>query len=357
MLRHARQRKIDLNWTFYCAHGRPGEKDEEARALGARVVHSPTPISRKANFVRALRTELRRGKYDVLHCHHDLVNAVYLLAAAGLPIRRRIVHAHNADEALPTPSIFKQRLYREPMRQVCLAIADRVVGISNHTLDTFLGGRVRRPRRDLVHYYGVDPAPFENTACDRAGFRNELGLPAEALILLFAGRMVPEKNPVFAVDVLAKMHSLEPRVVLVFAGAGSQEQVVAARARELGVEHATRLLGWRNDVSRIMCCSDWFILPHPERPMEGLGLAVVEAQLAGLRLLLSRGIPDDPLLGAACFRRLPLVRPEQWAKAAMELLQSQIPSCADARAALADSAFAMDRALAELISLHKLEDD
>ena len=78
--------------------------DDKARALGARVIHSPVPHREKAEFVRVLRTELRRGEYDVLHCHHDIVSAVYLLAASGIPIRRRIVHVHNADEALPTPS-------------------------------------------------------------------------------------------------------------------------------------------------------------------------------------------------------------------------------------------------------------
>ena len=183
--------------------------------------------------------ELRRGEYDVLHCHHDIVSAVYLLAALGMRIRRRIVHVHNADEAVLTPSRLKQRIYREPMRQVCLSMADRIVGISNHTLDTFLAGRARRPGRDLVHYYGLDPTPFENVAADRVGFRRQLDLPEDARILLFAGRLVPEKNPVFAVDVLANLRRIEARAVAVFAGAGSEEMDVLARARELGVENSS----------------------------------------------------------------------------------------------------------------------
>ena len=133
--------RTDLDWTFYCILEQPGAMDEEARALGARVIHSPVPIARKMEFVRALRAELRRGEYDVLHCHHDIVSAVYLLAAVGLPIERRVVHVHNADESVLTPSRWKQRLYREPMRLACLNLADRMVGISNHTLDTFLSGR------------------------------------------------------------------------------------------------------------------------------------------------------------------------------------------------------------------------
>jgi glycosyltransferase involved in cell wall biosynthesis len=353
MLGHAGKRALEVDWSFYCMVGQPGAMDEKARTLGASVIRSPIPIVRTAAFIRALRTELRRGEYDVLHCHHDILSAVYLLAATGMPIRRRIVHVHNADEALPTPSLLKQRMYREPMRRVCLKIADRIVGVSNHTLDTFLGGRARRPERDSVHYYGLDPTPFENVTADRAGLRRQLGLPHDAFILLFGGRLVPEKNPVFVVDVLANLRCIAPRAVAVFAGAGSLEMGILARARELGVENSVRLLGWRNDLPEIMSCSDWFILPHPEHPVEGFGLAIVEAQLAGLRMLLSRGILDEPLLSTACFRRLALSDgPDVWAKAAMDFLRDPLPSRAAALAALRESPMNMDRALKGLLELH-----
>jgi glycosyltransferase involved in cell wall biosynthesis len=352
-LRHARKRNIDVDWTLYCALGQPGEMEREARALGARVIYSPVPLAAKMQFIRALRTELRRGDYNVLHCHHDLVSAVYLVAAAGLPIDRRIVHVHNADETIPTPNYLKQRLYREPMRRICLAMADHIVGISNHTLDTFLAGRSRRSGRDVVHYYGVDPTPFQNNTADRAGFRRQLGLPENALILLFAGRLVPEKNPAFAVDVLSDLQHMRPQAVAVFAGAGSQEQAVVTRARELGIDNSVRLLGWRPDLPEIMGCSDWFILPHPEHPMEGFGLAVIEAQLAGLRLLLSMGIPDDPILPIAVFRRLSLsTGPQEWAKAAIKLLHDPEPSRSEGLEALKQSPMDMDRALDALLEFH-----
>ena len=354
MLGHARRRGVEVDWAFYCSLPQPGVMDDRARALGARVIHSPVPIGRKLEFVRALRNELPRGEYDVVHCHHDLISAVYLLAAAGLPIHRRIVHVHNADESVLTPSPWKQRLYREPMRMVCLTLADRIVGISSHTLDTFLAGRHRRAQRDSVHYYGVDSTRFEMAVGDRLKFRRDLGVADNSRILLFAGRMVPEKNPVFAVDVLAEMRRLDPATVGVFVGAGSLEEKARRRCAELGVENAVRFLGWRDDVPEIMCCSDWFILPHPEDPVEGFGLAIVEAQLAGLRMLLSRGILDDPLLPTASFRRLALAEgPQVWAKAAMELLEQPAPSRAAALAALRESPFDMDTALNDLVSLHK----
>ena len=352
MLAHGHTLGKALNWTFYCQLSTPGALNDRVLALGARIISSPVPLSRTRAFITALRTELRRGNYEVLHCHHDLVSAVYLTAAAGLPIKRKLVHVHNADENIPTPNPAKAALLRGPMRWICLT-ADTVVGISDHTLDTFLAGRRRKPGRHMVHYYGVNSEPFQQKNLDRAALRQSLGFPEDALILLFAGRITPEKKTVFAVEVLAELCRLDPRVMGVFAGAGSLETAVAVRAQQLGIANRLRMIGWRTDLPAVMCASDWFILPRPEHPMEGFGLAVVEAQLAGLRLLLSLGISDDPLLPTAVFRRLSLSQsPAVWARAAVDLWKQPAPSRTDALAALAHSPMAMDHALDALLALH-----
>jgi glycosyltransferase involved in cell wall biosynthesis len=353
MLAYSRTRGTNVDWTFYCTLDQPGAEDERVGALGARIVRTPAPLSRPLAFARALREELIRGSYDIMHCHHDLVSGLYLGAALGLPIGLRLVHVHNADENVLTPRPLRQYLYRPLLRQTCLRLADRIVGISDHTLDTMLAGRRRRPGRDIIHYYGVDPAPFEAASGNRTAFRRSLGLSDDALILLFGGRITPEKNPVFAVDVLAALVAREPRATGVFAGAGSLEGAVLARATELGVVDRIRMIGWRRDLPEVMSASDWFILPRPEHPMEGFGLAVVEAQLAGLRMLLSRGVPDDPLLPSAVFRRPALsAGPEAWAQAAVEMLAEPAPCRKAALRALASSPMAMDRALDHLLSFH-----
>jgi glycosyltransferase involved in cell wall biosynthesis len=356
MLAYARHRGEAADWSFYGAFGLPGARDRDAEALGARVILSPVGIGQKLAFVRALRAELERGRYDVLHCHHDLVSGVYLGAATGLPIARRIVHAHNLDESVLTPSALKQAVLRPTLRRVCLAMADLIVANSPHALDAFLAGRPRDPNRHRVNYYGIDPGPFASASGDRAAFRKSLGLAPDTPALLFAGRMTPEKDPVFAVDVLAALRRRLPQAVAVFAGAGDLENAVRERADDLGQTAAVRLLGWRAEIAEVMCAADWFILPHPHHPLEGFGMAVVEAQLAGLRLLLSLGVSEAPLLPGAAARRLSRdAGAEAWADAAVELWRAPALSRAAALAELAASPMDLDFALADLTSLHRLE--
>jgi glycosyltransferase involved in cell wall biosynthesis len=353
MLRHARKKGIELDWTFYCTLGKPGDMDDEARELGARVVHSPSPLGEKRAFMSGLRSEVVRGNYDVMHSHHDLVSAVYLVATQGTSLQRRIVHIHNSADALPSRAGLKQDVLKGMMREICLITADRIVGNSNNSLNTFLNGRARRNGRDVVHYCGVDAAPFAGSAPDRAAFRRSLNLPGNSRILLFAGRMVPEKDPLFAVDVLAQMRRNNSSVAGVFVGAGPLSDAVSDRIARLGLADCFRDMGWRPDVAGIMSCSDCFIQPGPEEPMEGLGLAVVEAQLAGLPLLFSLGIPDDALLPSASFRRVPRAAgANAWAEAALSLIDSPEPSRETALRELKSSPFDMDFALNDLLRLH-----
>jgi glycosyltransferase involved in cell wall biosynthesis len=354
MLRHAVSSGVPVDWTFYCTFPRRGALDEEARNLGATVIYSRHELRETAQFVRGLRKTIAVGDYDVLHCHHDLVNAVYLLAAIGLSPRRRIAHVHNADEALPVSGRMKLRALRAPMRAMCLALADRVVGISEHTLDTFLAGRARHPTRDRVHYYGVQAAAFETDGDQRRVIRQQLSISSDAKVVLFGGRMVPVKNPGFAIDVLEELIAVERGTVLVFAGSGSSEEPVRARAAELGVAEHTRFLGWRSDMPAIMNASDLFILPRLEQPLEGFGLAVIEAQLAGLPVLVSMGVTEEPILPTAAFARLPLAAgSREWALAAAQLLALPRPSRQAAHDALRGSRFDMDAALADMLSLYE----
>jgi glycosyltransferase involved in cell wall biosynthesis len=349
----------DLDWTFYTVLQRPGRFDDAARGMGARVINSPVALDAKISFVRELRRQLQRGKYDVLHCHHDVVSALYLAAAVGLPISRRIVHVHNADLHVPTGNPRKSTALREPMRRLCLLLADRIVGISNYTLDHFLSNGKRKSRRDVVLYYGIDTAPYHAAPACRKALLASLDLPGNARILLFAGRMVEYKNPLFLVDLLDAIAEEEPDAYAVFAGAGPLEEKVHDRAQWLGVEDRVRVLGWREDTVSLMQGADLFVFPRAEETTtdvgrEGLGLVVVEAQAAGLPSLLSRGIPDDAIVDASLCTVMPLSEGSKaWGDRARDVLAAPRPDRAIGLAAIESSDFALEAGFRNLLALHR----
>ena len=311
----------EYHWTFFCTLGKPGRLDDQVRQLGGEIIYSQHPIGSKRAFFTSLRTTLKEGHYDVLHCHHDFVSAIYLWAALGTPIRKRIVHIHNTDEGIPTPSALKQFLLKEPMRQTCLRLADNIVGISREALTRFTQGAPARPGRDRVVYYGVDTSPFRQQISTREQFRLELGFSAKSKVLLFTGRMTAIKNPLFVVEILAHLARTEPNVVALFAGAGPLETTVRELAEQNQIADRVKVLGWRDDVATIMRLSDVLIFPRLEEPKEGLGLVLVEAQAAGLPVLASLSITEDVQVVPGLVEILPLSAGHRsWAERVSALL-------------------------------------
>jgi len=353
MFAAASARGDKAHWTFFCILGKPGKLDDEVRRLGGEIIYSPHPIGEKRSFFLNLRKVIRNGNYDVLHCHHDFVSAVYLSASIGSSIRKRIVHVHNTDEGLLTPSAAKQFLFKEPMRQACLRLADNVVGISHETLSKFTQRAEPKAGRDKIVYYGIDTASFYRHVEPRKQFRVSLGFQADARVLLFTGRMAPIKNPCFLVEILEALVKFEPRAVAIFAGAGELESKVLELAKQKGIAERVRVTGWRDDAEMLMRLSDLFVFPRVEEPTEGLGLVLVEAQAAGLPILASPSMTDDVKVIPELFTVLPLsAGADAWAKAANEILSRPQPMSSECLAKIEASPFSLDAGVSNLLALY-----
>lgn len=340
-----------IEWTFYCVLGERGRHDDLARSLGAEVIHSQFPIGDKLRFLRGLRETMKQGRFDVLHSHHDIMSAAYLVAALGLPFKQRIVHLHNTSTSLPTPNRLKAALVREPMRRACLRHADRIVGISQEALESLSPADTKTEVDRSVIHYAVDTSRFAGKG-NRAAVRTELNIADDDKVLLFVGRMVDYKNPAFLIEMLAALR--DPKCVAVFAGAGDQKDRVASLAKEKGLQSSVRVLGYRDDVHRLMQAADLLIWPSLEEPMEGLGLGIVEAQAAGLPVLMSRSVPREAIVASELVEVAALGDGARaWADKANQILRRERP---DARACLAQveaSSFSMAAGVRNLMSLYE----
>lgn len=346
------EHKVD--WGFYAILGHKGRLDSAIIDRGGKIVYSPVAMANKLQFLSALRCSIIEGGYDILHCHHDVVSAVYLLAAAGLPIKKRIVHVHNTSLGLPTRSRLKNTLLREPMRQMCLRWADNIVGVSDAALDAFLQGGRRKLRRDMVIHCGIDMAPFRRKPQNRAEFLKSLGLPADARVLLFVGRMIEYKNPCFVIEVLAHIAKQNSTVCAVFAGAGPLEDAVRRQARQHSLDDRVRVLGWQEDIAAHMQACDMLIWPGLEEPKEGLGLGVVEAQAAGLPVLMSMSVPKDAIVVPELVSVVPLAAGARaWAEKAIFILGKENTGRDASFAKIESSSFSNENSTANIMALYE----
>jgi glycosyltransferase involved in cell wall biosynthesis len=346
-----------VHWTFFCVLGKEGSLDALARNIGADVIHSRYEVGDKVRFMRSLREVMKTGNYDILHCHHDIMSAAYLAASVGLPFRKRIVHIHNTSLSLPTPSRVKAELVREPMRQMCLRMADEIVGISSDALRSLVGEGKRDPERHHVVHYAVDMERFFQAPVDREKFRCELGFPAEAKILLFVGRLNYYKNPSFVIEILEHAARADKNVIAVFAGVGHDARSISELAAQKSLSERVRLIGFRDDVPNLMVNSDVLIWPSVEEPKEGLGLGIVEAQAASLPVLMSRSVPAEAIVIPELIDVLPLAAgPKAWAVRVADILKRPPLSRQESNQRVEASSFSMAAGVSKLLELYHTRD-
>jgi glycosyltransferase involved in cell wall biosynthesis len=353
VFRHSIELYPNFEWTFFCVLPRSGEFDVTARQLGAEVIHSRYEIGDKIRFLSSLREVMKKGNYDILHCHHDVMSAPYLISSTGLPFSKRIVHIHNTAVSLPTPSRLKTNLFRRPMRQICLRMADQIVGISTDALESLIGKRRREAGRHSVVHYGIDTARFHQNSSEPAEFRKGLGFDPESKVLLFVGRLVEYKNPKFVISVLEQLQHLHEQIVAVFAGRGDQENELREIVKNKSLENRVRMIGFRDDIPNLMLNSDLLLWPSAEDPKEGLGLGIVEAQAAGLPILMSRSVPDEAIVIPELVSVLPLAAgPKAWGDKVLNILRQRHLTRTQALTQVEASSFSLTRGVSSLMALY-----
>jgi glycosyltransferase involved in cell wall biosynthesis len=126
---------------------------------------------------------------------------------------------------------------------------------------------------------GVSAARFERHI-DVTAARRRYHIGAGDPVVLFSGRMEWQKGPDLLMEAMPAVLRAHPGAKLVYVGDGSMRPGVENRARNLGVAHAVRLLGRRDEaeIAALYQASDVVCLPSRNEPF---GIVILEAWSAG----------------------------------------------------------------------------
>ncbi|GGN25861.1 D-inositol-3-phosphate glycosyltransferase [Streptomyces fuscichromogenes] len=236
----------------------------------------------------------RPGHYDLVHSHYWLSGHVGWLAAQrwGVPLvhamhtMAKVKNANLADGDTPEPAA---RVIGETQ---IVAAADRLIANTSEEAGELVRHYVADPAKVAVVHPGVNLDRFR-PADGRAAARARLGLPQDALIPVFAGRIQPLKAPdvlLRAVAVLLdERPELRSRIVVPIVGGPSgsglaKPEGLQKLAARLGIADVVR---FRPPVGQEQLV-DWFraasVLVMPSYS-ESFGLVAIEAQAAGTPVL------------------------------------------------------------------------
>lgn len=138
---------------------------------------------------------------------------------------------------------------------------------------------------------GVDVERFQARAGVREGVRQELGIPKDAVVVLFLGRMNRDKGVLDLARAFADLAVRNQNLWLLAVGPDEDNIQADVAAICAALSPRTRLIGFTNEPERFMVAADIFALPSYR---EGFGSSVIEAAACGVPSVCSKiyGLTD-----------------------------------------------------------------
>ncbi|HYN74689.1 MAG TPA: D-inositol-3-phosphate glycosyltransferase [Candidatus Limnocylindria bacterium] len=238
-----------------------------------------------------LRAEAQRepGWYDLVHSHYWLSGQVGWLAKERWDVP--LVHSMHTMARVKNSALAEGDAPEPAMRSLgeaqVVEAADRLVANTEDESAQLVALYAAAPERVRVVSPGVDLDRFTPGSKEEA--RRHVGLPADAVVLMFVGRIQPLKAPDLlvraAAQLLADAPELRERLVVAIVGGPSgsglaHPESLDELARSLGIRDVVRFhppvgQGVLPDYYR---AADLVVVPSYN---ESFGLVAVEAQACG----------------------------------------------------------------------------
>ena len=237
-------------------------------------------------FLRILKTD----NYDVIHSHYWISGKVAMPAAKelGIPLvhtmhtMARVKNLNLAEGETPEPMI---RVQGETQ---VVAAADALIANTDAEGASLVSLYDACP--DIVHVVspGVDLYTF-TAGAGRSAARTEVGLPQDALVISFVGRIQPHKGPEVLIRATSELVKHSPLlrhklIVNVIGGASGANTEEVDRLKELsswlGIDDVVRFAPpvSRTDLPQWYRAADLVVVPSYS---ESFGLVALEAQACG----------------------------------------------------------------------------
>lgn len=283
--RHIDRSKLQFDFLLYT--DQDSAYNDEIRALGGKIF---SVSARNKGFLknRLAVDEFFRThpEYRIVHQHVSSLTYVTPLTCAhkyGVPVR--IVHCHNTREAGSSLHHYLHLWNQRTLK----SYATDYFACSEAAARWLCGKEQYKAGKYAVINNAIEADRFVYDPELRGKMRLALGVENK-FVVGHVGRFFYQKNHAFLVDIFKVVHDHHPEAVLLLVGDGELREEIEMKIRDLGLQDFVIMAGVRSDIPDLLQAMDVFVVPSH---YEGLCIALIEAQAAGLSCLASASIPVD----------------------------------------------------------------
>ena len=305
-----------VNFDYLVYRDQEEFEDRRVQALGGRkLVASNTDAANKFEkfiykFFRTYRV-LRQERAEIFHINASTpYDCLVGLAARLAGVRTVILHAHNSR---PEKSGKGHLVFQNICRMFQPLCGDRYFACSN-LANEFMYGSRRRKKAVLVKN-GIDTRRFQFDETVRREMRERYGLQ-DALVIGHIGRLCPQKNHSFLIQIFAELRKLRKDARLVLIGQGELERELMDQVERLELQDSILYIPVTSQPEQFYCMMDLFLLPSL---YEGLPVVGVEAQASGLPCIFSDSITRELSITDRAHYLSLEQSPAEWAEQAVTL--------------------------------------
>jgi len=230
---------------------------------------------------------IKKGNYDIVHTNLDFINSIVLMLAYFAKVKKRISNSHRSMSENER-KIFTKRLkysIRCLLRPFIILFATDKLAVSKMAGLWLYGNN--QSFEIISNGVNIERYVYNDEAYIRK--RKELKVDGNFVITNIAS-FETAKNHKFLIDIFENICNKLQHSKLIFVGSGMLERELKDYTVKKKLDEKIIFLGNRNDVPDILKASDVFVFPSIS---EGFGLAVLEAQTAGLPCFISDQIPKE----------------------------------------------------------------
>lgn len=283
----------------------------EIESLGGHVYTVPS-YKRLAEYLITCHDLFTQVNPTIVHSNINSLSVFPLYAAkqAGIPIR--IAHSHSTA----SPKEGAKTIMKMALRPFSKVFPTHYAACSEYAARWLFGNDLVDTGKVKIIKNAIDTGHFAFNASVRDRKRSELGLTNDQFVVGQVGRMCPQKNQLFSLDIFSQLLSKKPNSVLVLVGDGDMMNEVESKIELLGIKNSVRLLGIRSDVAELYQAFDVLLFPSL---YEGLPLTGVEAQMSGLPIVASSTISKETKIIDPLFHSISLdASLDQWVDMLLE---------------------------------------
>jgi glycosyltransferase involved in cell wall biosynthesis len=232
---------------------------------------------------------IRDGNFDAIVLYTGYAIATFWMAIVAAKLRGiPVLFGTDAHGLAPLDGKHWKIKVKKHVWPRLFRLADVVIAPSGASVRLMRSLDIPDDRIVLTPYCVDNPWWLERASqVDRPTVRARWGVPENAVVVLFCGKLQPWKRPRDLLSAFAKAAGTNAH--LVFAGDGPLRPALESEAASLGVSDRVRFIGFVNQsgLPEVYTASDVLVLPSG---YEAFGVVVNEAMLCGCSVIVSDNV-------------------------------------------------------------------